>query len=218
MSYAVDDKYSMNYTNIYNAIVNNAKNNQPAEYRERHHIIPKCMGGSNSKKNLVTLTSREHFLCHWLLCKIYPDNFKLRAAFAKMLEVTKNNQRIVSSKHFDIVKRNLKGTRYPWLVGNIPWNKGTKGLQVAWNKGIKTGPMSDEERAKRSRTMTEKFLTQEHPRKGVDPWNKGTKGLQVAWNKGIAPPKFACPYCGKVVSQNNLTRWHNDNCKNRLTN
>ena len=78
--------------------------------------------------------------------------------------------------------------------------------------------MSDEERAKRSRTMTEKFLTQEHPRKGVDPWNKGTKGLQVAWNKGIAPPKFACPYCGKVVSQNNLTRWHNDNCKNRLTN
>jgi hypothetical protein len=31
------------------------------------------------------------------------------------------------------------------FIGVEPWNKGTKGLQVAWNKGIETGPMSGKE-------------------------------------------------------------------------
>ena len=40
-------------------------------YVEKHHIIPKCFGGSNSEKNIATLTYREHFLAHWLLTKFY---------------------------------------------------------------------------------------------------------------------------------------------------
>jgi hypothetical protein len=36
-------------------------------YTEKHHIIPKSLGGSNSKENLVRLTAREHFMCHLLL-------------------------------------------------------------------------------------------------------------------------------------------------------
>ncbi len=39
-------------------------------YTERHHIIPKSLGGNNSKENLVRLTAREHFICHWLLTKM----------------------------------------------------------------------------------------------------------------------------------------------------
>ena len=42
-------------------------------YTERHHILPKCMGGSNEKHNLVDLTAEEHFLAHQLLVKMYPD-------------------------------------------------------------------------------------------------------------------------------------------------
>ena len=44
---------------------------------EVHHIVPKCLGGSNKKENLVELTAREHFICHRLLCEIYPKNKKL---------------------------------------------------------------------------------------------------------------------------------------------
>jgi hypothetical protein len=40
------------------------------EYTERHHIIPKCLGGSNKKNNLVSLTAREHFICHLLLTRM----------------------------------------------------------------------------------------------------------------------------------------------------
>jgi len=35
------------------------------------------LGGDNNKNNLVELTAREHFLCHRLLCEIYPLNHKL---------------------------------------------------------------------------------------------------------------------------------------------
>lgn len=209
----------MNYKQIYDNIIKKAQSTQYNGHTENHHIIPKCLGGNNFKSNIVTLTYREHFICHWLLCKIYPDNFKLKAAFGKMLETNKNNQRIVSSKQFDIVKRNLKGTKFPWLEGNIPWNKGKKGLQVAWNKGIKTGPMSDEERAKRSISLKKTYSQQTHHRKGVEPWNKGKTGSQVAWNKGLSPSEWVCPHCGKVgKGDSNKTRWHFDNCKKSLTN
>jgi hypothetical protein len=38
-------------------------------YVERHHILPRSMGGSDDPVNIVALTYREHFLAHWLLTK-----------------------------------------------------------------------------------------------------------------------------------------------------
>lgn len=210
----------MNYNKIYHNIISAAKDRTLEEYTEKHHIIPRCLNGSNKKENLVSLTYREHFLCHWLLCKIYPDNHKLKAAFAKMLEVTKTKIRIVSSKHFDVVKRQIAGTHFNWLKENLeingPWNKGKKGVQIPWNKGLKTGPNSKESNVKRSITAKKHWEFNEHPKKGVDPWNKGKKGLQIPWNKGISPVEWICPHCNKVgKGDSNKTRWHFDNCKSK---
>ena len=58
------------------------KNYKGKRYFEFHHIIPKCIGGDDSINNLVALTAREHFLAHYLLMKIYPDNYKLGIAFS----------------------------------------------------------------------------------------------------------------------------------------
>ena len=38
-------------------------------YYERHHIIPKSLGGDNSEDNLIRLTARQHFIAHVLLIK-----------------------------------------------------------------------------------------------------------------------------------------------------
>lgn len=76
----------MNYQRIYNQLIERGKKenrkklkhtNPDFVYYERHHIIPRCLGGSNDKENLVLLTAREHFLAHWLLVRIYPENSKL---------------------------------------------------------------------------------------------------------------------------------------------
>ena len=71
----------MNYQRIYLCIVlraqreyderkANKKNN--GAYYEVHHILPRSLGGNNDKSNLAMLTAREHFICHWLLVKMYP--------------------------------------------------------------------------------------------------------------------------------------------------
>ncbi len=36
-------------------------------YYEKHHIIPRSLGGSNKNNNLILLTPEEHYLCHSLL-------------------------------------------------------------------------------------------------------------------------------------------------------
>lgn len=67
----------MNYEKIYNALVEKAKvrgldKGQHEGYFEIHHIIPRCLGGSDDKSNLVMFTGREHYLAHLILWKMYP--------------------------------------------------------------------------------------------------------------------------------------------------
>lgn len=71
--------------------------------------------------------------------------------------------------------------------GRIPWNKGKKGVQVAWNKGKKGRKLTEETKKKQSEAH-----------KGQVPWNKGKKHTEetkkkiseatkgrIPWNKGI---------------------------------
>lgn len=57
-------------------------------YTEVHHIIPKCLGGSDEYDNLVRLTSEEHYLAHWYLYHTFEDGtsdrYKLTHAFKMM--------------------------------------------------------------------------------------------------------------------------------------
>ena len=75
---------NMHYFSRYTKIIEYFKHNFHEGYNEKHHIIPKCLGGDNSENNLVELTAREHFLCHMLLCEIYPNENKLKHALFLM--------------------------------------------------------------------------------------------------------------------------------------
>ena len=77
------------------AILNNP-NKHNDEYTERHHVVPKCVGGPVSFKYTVELSAREHFIIHWLLCKIYsntPHIHKLASAFNNMCMSSDNQCR-----------------------------------------------------------------------------------------------------------------------------
>ena len=59
------------YTKAYDSIISTATvRGSVLGYSEIHHIIPKSLGGSNRKENLVKLTPKEHFICHRLLPKL----------------------------------------------------------------------------------------------------------------------------------------------------
>lgn len=82
----------MNYKKIYEDLVNKGKFRTLSGYKESHHIVPRCLGGSNDKENLVELTPEEHYLAHQLLVKVYPGNHKLVKAAAMMIPNRPSNK------------------------------------------------------------------------------------------------------------------------------
>lgn len=78
----------MDYKKIYDKLIAKAKNENRIKnngiYYESHHIIPRCMGGSNKLENKVLLTGKEHFLAHRLLFKIFPDIIPIIKAYHAM--------------------------------------------------------------------------------------------------------------------------------------
>lgn len=91
----------MNYKRIHDEIITNAIlqcRDKTDQYYEEHHIIPKCLSGSNDIDNLVLLTYREHFIIHWLLTKIHNSN-KLVYAFNSFNRDPSRNGRITSKSY-----------------------------------------------------------------------------------------------------------------------
>lgn len=75
------------YATTYNNIIANAQQRTIDGYTEKHHIIPKSMGGTDSTSNIVKLTSREHYICHALLVKMVESKqhmYKMMSAFNMM--------------------------------------------------------------------------------------------------------------------------------------
>ena len=114
----------MNYQKIYNQIINRAKTRQIEGYIEKHHIVPKCLGGEDIKENIIQLTSREHFICHQLLCEMYPNEFKLKQALFLMSIGKQKNK----DKHYKISNRIYERLRleYSLLLIGKKQSKETK--------------------------------------------------------------------------------------------
>lgn len=92
----------MNYKTIYGMLIESAINRTvPATYTEKHHILPRCLGGDDSTENIVRLTAREHFVSHRLLAKIYPEIEGLKIAIFLMMKNPQQGGKIVSSRGFE---------------------------------------------------------------------------------------------------------------------
>lgn len=74
---------------------------------EKHHIIPKSLGGSNLKDNLVSLSFRKHFLAHWLLtkCTEGKDRYRMLRAFSFMRGAPKNGPRNLASWQYAVARK-----------------------------------------------------------------------------------------------------------------
>ena len=84
------------YNSEYEQLIQRAKDSNRTKkdssvYYERHHILPKCMGGTDTRENLVLLTAQEHIKAHWLLHKMYPDHVGLAYASMRLLTVDQSD-------------------------------------------------------------------------------------------------------------------------------
>jgi hypothetical protein len=62
----------MDYSKHYHRLIERARNRVLTGYFEVHHVLPRCMGGTDDAINKVALTAEEHYVAHQLLCKMYP--------------------------------------------------------------------------------------------------------------------------------------------------
>jgi len=120
---------------VYHQIVNGAINRSSVDgYTERHHIIPKSCGGSNRKDDLVSLSAREHYICHRLLVRMVEGDVKRKMIYGLscMLQVktVAQNRYMPSSRTVEVIK--------------TQWRDSLKGRKT-WNKGI---PLSEEQKEK----------------------------------------------------------------------
>lgn len=103
----------MNYQKIYDQLVEKAKvrgldKKALDGYFEKHHIIPVCMGGSNSPENFVLFTGREHYIAHMLLWKAAPDNDSLASA-AFFMRNTRDERDKFTSRLYEKLKAQYAG-------------------------------------------------------------------------------------------------------------
>jgi hypothetical protein len=122
----------MNYQEHYNKLITRAKNRTLDGYAEKHHIIPKCLGGSNDINNIAILTAEEHFVAHQLLVKIYPNCHKLVYALRMMCSAG-NGKSKRTNKEYKWIRKLWKETSSN-NQKNIPRNLHTEETKIKISK------------------------------------------------------------------------------------
>lgn len=230
----------MDYYKIYQNLIEDAKTNPKIdEYKESHHIIPRCIGGTDSKENLVKLTARQHFLAHWLLYKMYKTS-ELVYAWHSMSRVgVGQDARLVNSHLFEYAKKkrskhlsadklgegnHFYGKRHSdrtkKLLSDIHRGKIYKTQEQieSWVESVAKRKKTPEQRAKISRrgyVMLQNKTTLEIIR--VLKSDERAHSSEWANPRKLKPEqKSKCVYCNVVTTNSNLKRWHNDNCKRKI--
>ena len=207
----------MNYVRIYNIIVARGKERIIDGYKESHHIVPKCMGGTNDTNNLVFLTPEEHYIAHQLLVKIFPNNRQLAYAAILMTSSTKHVNR-VNNKLYGWLRKRASEAMSKALLENHH-NKG----KPANNRGI---PHTQETKdkislANKGRTAHNKgkpgLSGENNPMYGVPSPNTGKVASRETRDKmsaaKLARPKLECKHCGKIMDPANFKKYHDNKCK-----
>jgi len=163
------NKYSIIYYNIiHKSQARNISTKKQAKeilgYSERHHIIPRCLNGLDSKENIVFLTAREHFICHLLLVKMLTGSSKYKMAYAlnRMLTSSIKHKRYIPSSRLYELSRKYRSEAIISTHKGVPESIESNLKRSLAQIGKPKGPKSEETKRKISAAN-----------KGKPAWNKG---------------------------------------------
>ena len=223
----IDNKY----TRIYYQIIEAARTRVVIDgYTEKHHIIPRSIGGNDSKSNLVVLTAREHFVCHWLLSKMTSGSAQRSMGYAlKMMTAINKNligkRYLPASKIYENIRKQIN-----LLSKGRPCSEETR--EKIRQGNLKRAPASTETRSKLSAAAKRrKGFTPEGRAKVVESnksrvWTEEMKQKLRDYNlgkpntsqKGIPQERLICPHCRLSGGKSAMKRWHFDKCKSLKVN
>jgi hypothetical protein len=168
----------VNYQVVHDAIIQRARDRAAVlGYAEKHHVIPKSLGGSSKPDNLVRLTFREHFLVHWLLTKLTVGPARCKMQFAMLRLSSRGHQgRIITSWQYAVVRRAQREAAY-----ERPYTESTRRKVRVAMSGRKFSP---EHRAALSAAATESRARLTPEERSIKFGNRsGTKQSPRARNK-----------------------------------
>jgi hypothetical protein len=94
--------------NRYLKFIDNLKSQVIDGYCEVHHIVPKSLGGTNAKDNLISLTPRQHYIAHWMLWKalggVAGRSFFMMSNFGKYGKVNAKTYGLARADYSEQVK------------------------------------------------------------------------------------------------------------------
>lgn len=214
--------FAMNYSNIYNRLIERARPRKKIRkgtnnyvYYEKHHIIPKCLGGTDNSSNLVYLTAEEHWLAHLLLVKMNPGVHKLVYACQAMSMTSKNNVGRTTNKLFGWIRRAYSETSSLSQKGKIispetreKISKSLKGKPVIHQQGENNVSKRPEVAKKISEARKGQKLgpRTEEQKKRASLALKGHKGATGDANPSSR--RVCCVVCKKETALPNLSRDH----------
>lgn len=208
----------MNYKRIYDELIVRAQRRaKPKGYTERHHIIPRSLGGSDDQFNLIDLTAREHFIAHMCLSFIYGGSqwyaismMKGRYNNSKLYEIARK-QFVLTRKNVPLSEEHSKKVVAALKITMTPEKIKQRGIAISLSK--KGKPLSDNNKnALRGKRGTwSESRRQAHKVKTQTPESNLKRKLAL---KGVAksPEHIAAVIAGKekakfnreCISLNNL--------------
>jgi hypothetical protein len=212
MSIFIDNKY----TRWYYAIISNVQSRITLGYVEKHHIIPKSLGGLNNKDNLVKLTAREHFICHWLLTKMVDDKSRVSMAYAFMKMANQCNRQqkryLVPARTYEIISQRIFTEDWRNKLSTAAKLRAVKESELRSQRMAeqhKSGMFKNNKKHRGANNTFAKFETKEKIRIA----NLSKYGVE---NPSLVP--YKCEHCGKVGNGiAGYKRWHGDNCRSKST-
>jgi hypothetical protein len=196
----------MNYNNIYYHLINVAKARTLNKPFERHHAIPRCMGGLNIPENIVNLTPREHIHAHLLLAKIYPQHFGLITA-ATLMSANLTSSKVASQlreRFIEMLKSMPRTEQHKQAISEaLKGRKLSSELKHRLSELAKTRPsVSEITREKLSNTMRRKYKSGErvHHMLGKQHTPETKTKLKDSWNSN----QFSDPLILKKAQETKL--------------
>lgn len=146
----------MDYHRHYSLLIDRARTRKLEGYVEKHHVVPRCLGGTDQKDNLVELTPEEHYLAHQLLVKMNPGHLGLAYA-ASMMGATRETNKLYGwlKRKFSKAQTGKKHS----TATRLKIAEASKGK----NKGRKLPPRDEASRAKQAalKVGLKKFVSPE---------------------------------------------------------
>lgn len=97
--------------NRYLKFIDSLKGQTVDGYCEVHHIVPKSLGGTNNKDNLIKLTARQHYVAHWILARALGGSaaraFFMMSNFGRYGKVNSKTYGIARKEYSEEVKKQL---------------------------------------------------------------------------------------------------------------